>query len=180
MAILRFIPEVIWYAGIWTTPFDRLQYDTVLECFNCSTRNPVVIPKLRNRVYLSAKALLHLMIQRRCISHGSDKAVFKPTPSQHPIMWFKHYEGDLDLESSLVSSIVSWQLQNHVLRDFSVIIPAMAYASGPIIIEALKQFNLTEPLCSCGICYVYQNDQPFKLCKVTLFSPVTDGSIPLI
>jgi len=152
----------------------------VLGCFNHSTRHPVVIPKLRNRVYLSAKALLHLMIQRRCISHGSNKAVFKPTPTQHPIMRFEHYEGDLDLESSSVSSITSWQLQNHVLGDFSIIIPAMAYASGPIIIEVLKWFNLAEPLFSRGICYVYQNDQPLKLCKVTLFSPVTDGSVPLI
>ena len=32
MAIMRFIPEVVWYAGIRTTPLERL-YDTVLECF---------------------------------------------------------------------------------------------------------------------------------------------------
>jgi len=36
MAIMRFIPEVVWYAGIRTTPLERL-YDTVLECFDRSS-----------------------------------------------------------------------------------------------------------------------------------------------
>ena len=47
MVIMRFIPEVVWYAGIRTTSLERL-YDTVLECFDRSSGRPVVIPKLRN------------------------------------------------------------------------------------------------------------------------------------
>ena len=76
-------------------------HDTVLECFDRSSGSPVVIPKLRNKAYLSAKALLHLAIQRKCIGDESDKAVFKSISSRHPIMGSKHYEGDSDLESTL-------------------------------------------------------------------------------
>ena len=100
MAIMRFIPEVAWYAGIRTISSKRL-YDTVLECFDRSSGSPVIIPKLRNKAYLSAKALLHLAIQRKCIGDESDKAVFKSISSRHPIMGSKHYEGDSDLGVTL-------------------------------------------------------------------------------
>jgi len=100
MAIMRFIPEVVWHAEIRTTPLERL-YDTVLECFDSSSGRPVVIPKLKNKAYLSAKALLHLAIQRKCIGHESDKAVFTSISRRHPIMGSKHYEGESDLESTL-------------------------------------------------------------------------------
>jgi hypothetical protein len=46
---------------------------------------------------------------------------------------------------------------------------ALAYASGPVMIKALKLFNLTEPSFVRGICYVYQDNKPFQLCKVSLF-----------
>ena len=79
MAIMRFVPEVIWYAVIWTTPLERF-YDMVLKFFDCSSGRPVVIPKLRNKAYLSAKTLL--VIQRKCIDNESDKAVLKSISSQ--------------------------------------------------------------------------------------------------
>ena len=75
MAIMRFIPEVVWHAGIRSIPLERL-YDTVLDCFDRTPGHLVVIPKLRNKAYLSAKALLHLAIQRKCIGDESDEAVF--------------------------------------------------------------------------------------------------------
>jgi len=94
MAIMRFIPEVVWHVEIKTTPLERL-YDTVLECFDRSSGRPVVIPRL------SAKALLHLAVQRKCIGDESDKAMFKSICSRHPVMGSKHYEGDSDLEATL-------------------------------------------------------------------------------
>jgi len=100
MAIMRFIPEVVWHDGIQVTPLERL-YDTVLKCFNRSSGHPVVIPRLRNKAYLSAKALLHLTIQRKCIGDESDKAMFKSIMNRHPVMGSKHYEDDSDLESTL-------------------------------------------------------------------------------
>ena len=56
MAIVRAIPEIVWQSGIPVTPLEGLR-DTVLECFDCSSGHPVVIPKLRSKARSSAKAL---------------------------------------------------------------------------------------------------------------------------
>ena len=99
MVILRFIPEVVWHAGIRTTPLEKL-YDTVLECFDNSTGRPVVIPKLRNKAYYTAKAFLHLAIQRQCIGDESDTTIFESISNRHLIMASRRYQGDSDLEST--------------------------------------------------------------------------------
>ena len=46
---------------------------------------------------------------------------------------------------------------------------ALAYASGPVTIEALKLFDPTEPSFVRGICYVFQDNKPFQLRKAALF-----------
>ena len=46
---------------------------------------------------------------------------------------------------------------------------ALAYASGPVTIEALKSFDPTAPSFVRGICYIYQDDKPFQLRKAALF-----------
>ena len=99
-AIMRFIPEVVWYADIRTTPLERL-YETVIECFDRSPDYPVVIPKLKEKAYLSAKALVHLIIQRKCFSDESDKAVFESISNRHLIMGSEYCKGNSDLESTL-------------------------------------------------------------------------------
>ena len=98
--IMRFIPEVVWHDGIRTTPLERL-YGTVLECFDHSSTPPVVIPRLRNKAYLSSKAFLHLAIQRKCIGNESDNAAFEAILRRHKIIGSKDYKGDFDLESTL-------------------------------------------------------------------------------
>ena len=105
MAIMRFIPEVVWHADIRTTPLERL-YDTLYECFDRLSEHPAVIPKLKDRAYLSAKAFLHLVIQRKCICDESDKIMFKPISSRPVIMAPRHegnsdFKTDSDLESTL-------------------------------------------------------------------------------
>jgi hypothetical protein len=138
-AITRFISEVVWYAGIRTTPLEQL-YDTVLECFDRSSGCPVVIPKVRNKAYLSAKALLHLAVQSKCIGDESDKAAFKSISNRHPIMESKHYEGDSDLE--VILGII-----DRVFDDF-----------GPM---HWQNFSFT-------VTY-HQDDKPFELRKAALF-----------
>ena len=61
----------------------------------------MVISKLRDKAYLSAKALVHLTIQRKCIGDESDEAVFESISNRHLAMGSKHYKGDPDLESTL-------------------------------------------------------------------------------
>jgi hypothetical protein len=46
---------------------------------------------------------------------------------------------------------------------------ALAYASGPVTIEALKRFDPTGSSIVRGVCYAYQDDKPFELRKAALF-----------
>ena len=98
--IMKFIPEVVWHDGIPTTPLKRL-YDTVLECFDSPSGSLVVVPKLRNKAYLSAKALLHLAVQRKCINDEFNTAVFQSIARDHQALGSTYYDGDSDLESTL-------------------------------------------------------------------------------
>jgi hypothetical protein len=136
MALMRFIPEVVWHAGIRSIPLQKL-YDTVLECFDSSVGRHVVIPKLKNKAYLSAKALLHLAIQRQCIGDESDKAIFKAISMQHPVLGSKHYEGESDLEATLGiidrifgdSEVMHWQ-------TFSFTVPHHAWMGHILLYRA--------------------------------------------
>ena len=94
--IIRFIPEVVWHAGIGTTPLEKL-YDILVECLDPSDRS-VVISEFKDKAYLSAKALLHVAVQRKCMGNELDEEAFESISRQHiPI----DYEGDPDLESTL-------------------------------------------------------------------------------
>ena len=97
--IMKFIPEVVWHPDIRTIPLEKL-YDTLLECFNQSSGRPVLIPKFRNKAYHSAKALLHIATQRKCINAKSDKPVFELISRKHQFIGLQHYNEDHDLESS--------------------------------------------------------------------------------
>ena len=110
LAIARFIPEIIWHTGIQDIPLERL-YDTVLECFDHSSGYPILKPVFRNKAYLSARALLHMDIQRRCIGDGSESAAFGSISKKHQIMASEHYKRDSDLGSTL-------GIIDHVFGDF--------------------------------------------------------------
>ena len=146
MAIMRFIPEVVWYAGIRTTPLERL-YDTVLECFDRSSGHPVVIPKLRNKAYLSAKALLHLAIQRKCIGDESDKVMFKSISNRHPIVGSKHYEDDSDLEATLgIIDRVFGDFEPMYWQNFSFTVQHHAWMGHILLYRAWDILRKGEPL----------------------------------
>jgi hypothetical protein len=100
MAIISFIPEIVWHGGIKTTPLERI-YDNLLECFDDKVHCPTVLSRYRDRAYLSAKALLHIIIQRRCLGDEADAAVVDSISARHPRMGYRHYEDDSDLESTL-------------------------------------------------------------------------------
>ena len=136
MAIMRFIPEVVWHAEIRTTPLERL-YDMVLESFDRSSGHPVVIPKLKNKAYLSAKALLHPAIQRKCISDEPDKAVFRSISNRHPIMGSEHYEGESDLESTLgIVDRVFGDFEPMYWQNFAFTIPHHAWMGHILLYRA--------------------------------------------
>ncbi|KAF9782722.1 hypothetical protein BJ322DRAFT_166918 [Thelephora terrestris] len=96
--IMKFIPEIIWHDGIQNTPLKEL-YENVLQCLDYSSGSPIVVPKFRSKVYHSARALVHLAIQRKC--YGSDRKLFDAISPQHRIIGSGHYKGDSDLEYTL-------------------------------------------------------------------------------
>ena len=98
MAIAGLIPEIIWHADMGICPLKQL-YDILLECFDSSSEPPALIPKLREKAYLSAKALVHLAVQRKHIE--SDRDVFRSISVKHRLIGSRHYDTDSDLESTL-------------------------------------------------------------------------------
>ena len=99
--IMRLIPDVVWYAGVQIPPLEKL-YDTILECFDQSSEPPLVIPGFRNMAYLSAKALVHIVVQYTFMSIEFDRAVFDSISRRDTqSIGSGHYEGDSDLESAL-------------------------------------------------------------------------------
>jgi len=148
VAIMRFIPDVVWHAGIRTTPLERL-YDTVVECLGSSNGRPVITPKVRNKAYLSAKALLHLAIQRQCIDDKSDKELFESISTRHRIMGPVDYEGgsESDLESTLgIIDRVFGRSEPMDWKDFSFTVPHHTWMAHILLYRALDVFKKDESL----------------------------------
>ena len=101
-SIMNFILEIIWHSGIKDVPFKRI-YDILMDCFDFSGPRPVVIPKLRDVAYLSARAFVHIALQRRCITqyeeHNQDS--WKTLCANHPLLSPTDYGHDCDLETVL-------------------------------------------------------------------------------
>ena len=160
LAIMKLIPEIVWHSGIRTTPLERL-YDTVLECFDHSSGHPVLIPDLRNKAYLGAKALLHLAIQRQCIGNESDKAIFTSISSRHPVLGSGRYEEDSDLESTLgIIDRVFSDYEDMRWQTFSFSVPHHAWMGHILLYRAWdvlrKGYSLPDDvkgfvLCSLGL-----------------------------
>ena len=98
MAIAGLIPEITWHDSMGPSPLKQL-YDVMLECFDSSSEPPALIPKLRKKAYLSAKALLHLAVQRKGIE--SERDAFQSISAKHRFIGSRHYDTDSDLESTL-------------------------------------------------------------------------------
>jgi len=101
-SIMDFIPEIVWHGGIKAVPLDRI-YGILMDCFDFSGPSPVVIPKLRDIAYLSARAFVHIELQRRCITryeeHKQDG--WKALCAEHPPLSPTDYGADSDLEAVL-------------------------------------------------------------------------------
>jgi len=147
MAIARFIPEIVWHADIRSIPLERL-YDTFLECFDRSSGRPIVKPVFRDMAYLSAKAFIHVVIQRKCIGDGSENVVFDSILRRHQMVGFGHYKEDSDLESALgiidrvfgdCESSMDWQ-------NFSFTVPHHAWMGHTLLYCAWDALRKGEPL----------------------------------
>ena len=102
VSIMDFIPEIIWHNGIKDVPFNRV-YNILIDCFDYSGPHPVVIPKMRNVAYLSAKAFTHIALQRRCITKCEDhkQDSWKAICANHCLLSPADYNTDSDLKTAL-------------------------------------------------------------------------------
>ena len=101
-SIMDFIPEVIWHSGIKDVPFKRI-HNTLMDCFDLSGPHPVVIPKWRDVAYLSARAFVHIGLQRRCITQYEEheRDSWKALHANHPLLSPTDYSPDPDLAAVL-------------------------------------------------------------------------------
>ena len=99
-AVVGFVPEIVWHAGIKSVPLQKM-YDTLLECFDERSVPPVVLSRYRDQAYLSAKAVLHVLVQRKCLGDNSDAAVSKAITAKHHALSPRFYANDGELESTL-------------------------------------------------------------------------------
>jgi len=147
LVLLRFILEVVWHAGIQTTPVEDV-FQSLLGSFDFSSSGrPVVIPKLRDQAYLNATALLHLAIQRKCIGDGSDTAVFNSISSRLPVVGSEHYEGDPDLEATL--NMIDCVFRNPKpmrWQNFALTIPHHTWMAHILLYRAWDTLRKGEPL----------------------------------
>ena len=98
VAIAGLIPEIIWYDSMGASPLKQL-YDIMLECFDSSSKPPALIPKLKEKAYLSAKALVHLAVQRKGIE--SERDALQSISMKHSTIRSWNCDGDQNLESTL-------------------------------------------------------------------------------
>ena len=110
---MDFIPEIIWHSGIKDVPLKHI-HDTLIDCFNFSGPSPVLIPKLRNVAYLSARAFAHIGLQRRCITrceeHKQDG--WEALRTNHPLPLSTGKGPDSDLEAVLFMVDMAFGYEN--------------------------------------------------------------------
>ena len=155
MTIVRFIPEIVWHGGIKVTPLERV-YDNLLECFDDQVHNPTVLSRYRDRAYLSAKAALHIIIQRRCLAENADAATFDSIASRHTRMGSRRYESDSDLESTLGIIDCALGIDEPVMswEKFTFTTPHHSWMAHILLYRALDTLGTTGVLSEDVTCFV--------------------------
>ena len=113
LAILDFIPDVVWHSGICIVPV-AIVFQIFEKCFTYSDGNAALIPRLRARAYAAGRALVHLAIQRKCIGEESCDPLKEFRGAQRSYGW-RSYDNDLDSVLALVDRLlgnnrpISWK-----------------------------------------------------------------------
>jgi hypothetical protein len=71
IAVLRFTPEIIWYCGVENLPSINDLYEFILSSFDFTKKPRVLIQSFKDRALAATRALVHLKIQRKCLT-GED------------------------------------------------------------------------------------------------------------
>ena len=76
IAVLRFIPQIIWYSDVGKLLSIGVHYDTTLSSFDFTKKSRALIQSFKDRALATTKALVHLKIQKKCLA-GEDIAKSK-------------------------------------------------------------------------------------------------------
>ena len=68
IAVLRFIPEIIWHSGVEKLPSINELYELILSSFDFTKKPRVLIQSFKDRALAATRALVHLKIQRKCLT----------------------------------------------------------------------------------------------------------------
>ena len=101
-SIINFIPEIVWHSGIKDVPLKRI-YDILTDCIDFSGPHPVVIPRLRDVAYRTAKAFVHIALQRQYITRHEEQRLESWTVlcANHRLMSLPEDDTDSDLNAAL-------------------------------------------------------------------------------
>ena len=155
MVIIRFIPEIVWHGGIKTTPLERI-YDSLFECFDDQVHFPAVLSRHRDRAYLSAKAVLHVIVQRRCLGENADAAILDSIAARHPRMGSRHYEDDSDLEATLgiIDCVLGGRAQVMRWETFKFTAPHHSWMAHILLYRAWDTLGTTGVLSKDVTCFI--------------------------
>jgi len=68
IAVLRFIPEIIWHSGVENLPSINELYEFILSSFDFTKKPRVLIQSFKDRALAATRALVHLKVQRKCLT----------------------------------------------------------------------------------------------------------------
>ena len=71
ITVLRFVPEIIWHSGVEKLPSIHELYESILSSFDFTKKPRVLIQSFKDRALAATRALVHLKIQRKCLT-GED------------------------------------------------------------------------------------------------------------
>ena len=97
--VLRAILRMAWRAGNHSILLQQC-YDILLQSFDIVDDQPTLVPRLRNLVYLSARAFCHVFIQSSSDVRGNDKIVAS-LKGRHIGLSLAYHENDSNLQSVL-------------------------------------------------------------------------------
>jgi len=98
VAVTGFIPEVNWATNVRRVPLLEVYHSLSRSFEFLKDRRVLVRPGMREQAYASAKALLHLRVQRLCVGAGDDTRI--ATQELGSLLGYRSEE-DHELESTL-------------------------------------------------------------------------------
>ena len=115
MAIMAYIPEIVWDENVKSVPLLQV-YQKLRDSLQCSASGGVSPRQgARDIAFWSAKALLHLYVQRRCI-HPEDLSLLNQARFIDHREQLGHRGSDKDDELASTLYIVDWTFSDRRLR----------------------------------------------------------------